>query len=247
MLSAKHKIIRNFDRSTSTYSSAADVQAYVAGQLATRFSYLNPHSVLEIGCGTGLLSQRLINLFSSATLLLTDAAPAMLRQCQENLLSDKRVHFACMDGEHLALANTYDLIVSSMTLHWFMDLQRSCIDITQQLNRGGHFYFSILGENSFKEWRAICQAFKIPCGIPIFPAEHLLQTMLPNLEIEVEMYEQVYPNAYAFLSTLKNLGATASRVGYIPLSSTKLRQVLRHFDDEISISYEIIYAWYKRS
>ena len=207
---------------------------------------MKPKTVLEVGCGTGLLSQQLINLFPSVALLITDAAPAMLRQCQKNLLSEG-VRFACMDGEHLALANPYDLIVSSMTLHWFMDLQRSCIDITQQLNRGGHFYFSILGENSFKEWRAICQTFKIPCGTPIFPAEHLLQTMLPNLEIEVETYEQIYPNAYAFLSSLKNLGATASRVGYIPLPSAKLRQVLRYFDDEITISYEIIYARYKRS
>ena len=131
---------------------------------------------------------------------MTDAAPAMIAQCQKSMLPHRFIDFVCMDGEALAVNNSYDLIVSNMTLHWFSDLQRSCIDITNQLKRGGQFVFSILGENSFKEWRAMCQQLNIPVATPLFPAEHLLATMLPNVTLEVETFQQTYANAYAFLS-----------------------------------------------
>lgn len=246
MLSTKHKIIKNFDKRASSYTAAADIQAYVAQQLAARVTHTQPQTILEVGCGTGLLSQHLIRLFPRASLLLTDAAPAMLAQCQKSVSPHPCIDFACMDGEHLTVTNQYALIISSMTLHWFLDLQRSFIDITQHLQRGGQFIFSMLGENSFKEWRAICQKFNIPAATPLFPADHLLQTMLPHVQIEVATYQQTYTNAYAFLSSLKSIGATVARVGYVPLPSGKLRQVLRQWDTALTISYEVIYGRYIR-
>lgn len=247
MLSTKQTIIKNFNKKASTYTAAAEVQAYVAAQMADRLRGITPQSVLEIGCGTGLLSQYLIELYPEADLLLTDVAPAMLRQCQRSLSAHAAMKLVCMDGEQLALSSRYDLIVSSMTLHWFMDLQRSCIDITNQLERGGQFIFSILGENSFNEWRLMCQQFKLPIATPHFPAEHLLQTMLPNVELTVETYQHTYSSAYEFLRSLKQIGAIAPRMRYVPLPSGQLRQVLRRFNTEMTISYEIIYGKYTRS
>ncbi len=246
MLSTKHKIIQNFDKRAETYRTAAEVQAHVAAQLAQRLESIHPQSVLEIGCGTGLLTQHLIQLFPESSLLITDVAPSMLDQCEQSVSSHSSIDFVLMDGEQLALNKQYELITSSMTLHWFMDLQRSCIDITNQLERGGEFIFSILGENSFKEWRMMCQQFNLPVATPIFPADHLLETMLPNVTLEVETYQQTYSSAYAFLSSLKQIGAIAPRMRYLPLPSGQLRQVLRQFNSEITISYEVIYGKYRR-
>lgn len=246
MLSTKQKIIKNFAKRALSYTAAADIQASVAEQLAAKVRHMQPQTILEVGCGTGLLSQRLIQLFPQASLLLTDAASAMLEQCRNSLSSHPRVDFACMDGEQLAVTKQYALIISSMTLHWFLDLQRSFIDITQHLQRGGEFIFSMLGENSFKEWRTVCQKFNVPVATPLFPAEHLLQTMLPRVQIEVVTYQRTYTNAYAFLRSLKNIGATVARLGYVPLPSGKLRQVLRQCDTELTISYEVLYGRYRR-
>src|SRR5579862_6443089 len=103
MLSTKQNIIKNFNKKASTYGAAAEVQAYVAAQMAQRLKGLRPQSVLEIGCGTGLLSQYLIQLFPHAALLLTDVAPAMLMQCQQSLSVHPAMDLVCMDGEQLAL------------------------------------------------------------------------------------------------------------------------------------------------
>ena len=245
MLSTKQKIIKNFDKGASTYTPTADIQRQIAAQLVTKLNSYSPKTILEIGCGTGILSQHLVTLFPEASLLLTDPAPAMLDQCRKNISTHPAPHFSCMDGESLTLTDTYDLIISSMSLHWFTDLQYSFIDIIERLNQGGEFVFSLLGENSFKEWRAICHAAHIPCGIPIFPAPHLLQTMLPFVEIDVKIYEKTYRNPLDFLSSLKKLGAATARSHYNPLSLTQLRRVFRRFNTEITISYEVIYGVYK--
>lgn len=246
MLSTKKAVVKNFDRRASTYTAHAEMQAYIALQLADQLRDIQPKSVLEIGCGTGLLTQHLIRLFPEADLVITDIAPGMVQQCQQSMQPHPSIKFACMDGEQFELEQQFGLIVSSMTMHWFTDLQRSCIDITNQLQRGGHFIFSILGENSFHEWREICQQFNVAVGTPIFPAEHLLQTMLPNVELTVATYQQTYPSAYAFLNSLKTIGAITPRMRYNPLSSGQLRQMLRQFNSEITISYEVIYGKYTR-
>ncbi|MCD6039633.1 MAG: putative methltransferase, enzyme of biotin synthesis [Gammaproteobacteria bacterium] len=246
MLNTKHKLIRNFNQRADTYTAAAEVQACVAERLATKMSSLQPQTILEIGCGTGLLSQWLVKFFPTASLLLTDLAPAMIAQCQKTLPFHSSITFACMDGEQITVSQPYDLIVSNMTLHWFHDLQKSYIDITHHLQRGGQFIFSLLGENSFKEWHTLCNAFKVPIATPILPADHLLQTMLPSVEIEVETYQHTYASVYAFLSSLKKIGAVTPRVGYIPLSASQLRQIFRKVHGEFKLSYEVIYGRYVR-
>lgn len=246
MFSTKQKVIRKFNEKARTYSQSAIMQNQIAAKLSQHLGMDTYNSILEVGCGTGFLTEHLIKQFPDASLLITDASPAMVAECKQSVSPHQNIQFACMDGESLASNQLYDLIISSMTLHWFMDLQRACIDITNQLKRGGEFIFSILGENSFHEWHTICRIFKLPIATPIFPAEHLLATMLPNVELTVETYQQTYQSTYDFLRSLKNIGAIAPRRGYQSLSSSQLRNVLRYFHSEIVISYEVIYGKYKR-
>lgn len=246
MLNRKQQIIENFNQSARTYHTAATVQAHVAEQLAKQCATLRPPTLLEIGCGTGLLSQHLIRLFPETRLVMTDAAPAMVAQCRAATEPHQSIDFICMDGEQLALKNRYDLILSSMTLHWFSNLEKSILEITQQLQPGGQFIFSLLNANSFKEWHAMCRHFNLPIATPLFPTMQSLKTLLPTLQLKVETYQQTYENAYAFLHSLKKIGATVSRADYVPLSLGELRRLLRHFNTKLTISYEIIYGSYRK-
>ena len=93
---------------------------------------------------------------------------------------------------------------------------------------------------------SLCHEFKVPVATPLFPAVHLLQTMLPQVELTVETYQQTYANAHDFLSSLKKIGAISARRGYKPLPSGRLRQVLRGFNTKLTISFEVIYGKYSR-
>ncbi len=242
----KKHIIDRFGRHAKTYSSVATVQAYAASQLAVSLQTLSPASILEIGCGTGLLSQHLLRQFPNASCLLTDMAWPMLQECHSFLssLSLANVNLACMDGERLSVDSSFDLIVSSMTLHWFSDFYTSCQNIIKQLTSGGRFVFTLLGDSSFSEWHAICKSENVPIATPIFPSVESLLNHFPAMDIRVERHQKTYPSVHAFLHTLRQLGATSTRPGYAPLSVGSLRKLLRQFNQEITISYEVVQGCY---
>ncbi len=243
----KKQIITCFNKGANTYDRAANVQTHIGKCLALRLSGIPASRVLEIGCGTGLFSQHLSELFSNASLLLTDVAPAMVDICKQRFINQSNVRVVCMDGENLMLSNQFDLITSNMTLHWFSHLQRNLKNIINKLISNGHFIFSMLGENSLQEWRHICKKFKIANATPVFPTKDFIKKIIPTAQIHVETYQQKYKSAYAFLNSLKLIGATAAPLNYIPLSAGMLRRVMRHFDTEITISYEVIYGYYKKA
>ena len=246
----KQKIIKSFNSSAYSYNTAADIQPYVAEQLALRLHDLKAQSVLEIGCGTGLLSQYLPRYFSGAAILLTDIAPAMVEHCQQRMSGLANIRFQQLDGEAICLTEKFDLITSCMTFHWFLNLNESLEKIISQLNPGGHLLFSALGENSLFEWREICDLHAI-AATPQFISQHSLQQLFPGLKIQVELVKQFYSNAYDFLTTLKLIGARAPHIDHLPSTSGMLRRLMRLLDEKyphgINMTYEIINGYYEKT
>jgi malonyl-CoA O-methyltransferase len=245
----KDRIRNSFNGGAVTYEAAAAVQRMVADGLMRKLSQqqstLLPNSILEIGCGTGILSELVAAQFPVAQYVLTDIAPEMIAQCQQRFLASPHIQLYCMDGEALTLDHTFDLIVSSMTLHWFADIGASFAKIIRQLDAGGQFIFAMLGESSLWQWREVCQQLQLPIATPLFPSAAVMQECFPTMEVEVVHYQHVYTSAYAFLTSLKELGAVATRADYYPVSAGELRRVLRSYKQDIAINYEIIYGCIK--
>ncbi len=159
------QILTNFNRGAKTYDLAAHIQTAVAEKMAADLSQLSAAAVLEIGCGTGVLSQHLPILFPKAQCRITDISTEMLAQCRQRLSPTERIKIEWLDGENFQFTQSFDLIVSSMTLHWFTQLKASLQNIQAHLKKGGYFIFSLLGSQSFKEWRMACQQLKFTCRI----------------------------------------------------------------------------------
>ena len=239
----KQKIVECFNKGAKTYDLAAPIQTKVAKQLASRIAGWNVQTILEIGCGTGLFSQMLYSTFSKASLLLTDISPNMLEHCRQRFDAVSRVQFACVDGETLLMQNSFDLIVSNMTLHWFEDIQQSLSTIIKKLNPRGYFAFTMLGANSFPEWQMICDELQISMSMPLLPNIDELCDYFPHMQFDTAIEQRIYPSMYDFLKSLKKIGAHATDIPV--LSSGKMRSFLRQYNHEIKISYEIIYGHYQ--
>lgn len=242
----KEHVINRFNVGALSYEKVAQMQAQVAWELTTRLPSIAAETILEIGCGTGLLSQYLPTLFPKATIWLTDISPVMVEECAQRFTQQSRVKTLCTDGEYFNLATQFDLITSSMVLHWFTDISRALLHIRRQLTPGGYFVFSILGENSLQEWRDLCAENAVPVGTPFFPSRQILQDALPGLELSVVTYRETYPSAHAFLNALKKLGATTPHAGYKALAAGKLRSILRCIEGKMTISYEVFYGSYRK-
>lgn len=242
----KEKIIHYFNQGATTYENAAELQINVAQNLASRLKNIPAKQILEIGCGTGLFSQHLLSQFPQASLLLTDIAPSMVQICNARFSNYSQVATACMDSETLSYPKEFDLIASSMTLHWVGNIKACINNLTNHLAPGGVLMFSMLGENSLYEWREMCEQFHVPAATLLFPAHQWLKNAFPMLQIEIEMIKQPYASAHDFLNSLKSLGARAPYSGHVPASAGKLRKLLRHYSNPIEMTYEVIYGYYKK-
>ncbi|MEN6576116.1 MAG: class I SAM-dependent methyltransferase [Phycisphaerales bacterium] len=112
---------RNFDKEAAAWDenpARVRLANNVADAISRHMALSADMEVLDFGCGTGLLTLRLAPLVRSITGV--DSSQGMLdvlaaKVARQNLSNVKTLHLDLDRGD--ALPGSYDLIVSSMTLH----------------------------------------------------------------------------------------------------------------------------------
>ena len=103
------------------------------------------HPLLEVGCGTGILSAGLLAAGAFSRVLLTDSSPAFLNTTESKItgsgLATQSVRYAVLNGDDLARlpAELFSVIVMRSTLHHIADVGRILRDIAGTLRHGGLF------------------------------------------------------------------------------------------------------------
>lgn len=102
-----------------------------------------PHSILEIACGTGRVTKHLRKNFPpAASLIATDINPDMLELAQQQL-NDPFITFQLADAQQLPFADTsFDLVVNQFGLMFLPDKQGGVNEAFRVLKPGGHFVFT---------------------------------------------------------------------------------------------------------
>ncbi len=102
-------------------------------------------TLLELGAGTGLFTQKVLNTEHFAELHITDGAPAMLEIAQQQLVGGRvSLHFDMLDFAAPTWADRYtdqrfDAVISSMAIHHVGDKQQLFAQVFQVLKPGGIF------------------------------------------------------------------------------------------------------------
>ncbi|CAK0764578.1 malonyl-CoA O-methyltransferase [Azospirillaceae bacterium] len=241
----KIRIARAFS-SADAYDQNADTQLLVAERLAERISavYVTPPKrVLEIGCGTGFLSQRLRSLFPESALVLTDMAPAMLERAR--LRVGEGPLYREMDGEapNPEIGAAFDLITSSLVFQWFQDLPSALVRLAGLLAPNGRLMFATLGEKTFGEWREAHLALGVSCGLAVYPAfESFPWPLGAAWRGDEELILRSYSSGRAFVRMLKSLGAGEPAVGHRPATPGEFRRLLASLDGGLSVTYHVIFG-----
>lgn len=248
MTPRKQRILKAFSAAASGYDTAAGFQERIAERLAARLAALPPlptgARVLEVGCGTGLLTRHLrAVLRDEAAILATDLSPAMVARAQAALGTDPHLDFAAMDAEAPTLAEgSVGLIVSSLAAQWFSDLPKALAGLARLLAPGGHLMLTLPGAGSFVEWQDAHHALGLEPGTPAFPDAETLRAILPPGgmgRIDSETVIETHPDGLSFARTLATLGAAVPRPGHRPLSPGQLRRVIAALGRPCPISWTI--------
>lgn len=245
-----------FGAAAATYEAHAAVQALVAERLARRIATLGLPArprVLEIGCGTGLLSRALRARLDAAWWLFTDLSPAMVAACRQGLGTPAEAAFLAMDGERPCLATGagFDLIAASLAFQWFADLGGALARLVRLLAPGGVLAYATLAADSFAEWRQAHADLGLAAGIPDYPGVPDLARLWPaggRGEVSEERLVRPYADGHAFLDALRGIGAHRPRDPRRPLAPGALRRVLRRFAAPagIAVTYHIAYGVFRR-
>lgn len=232
-------IAKSFGQKADQYDRCAPLQKEIAEKLVGLLPDLERPDVLEVGCGTGLLTAPLFQKYKDGKFHITDIAPEMVSACAEKFLEEGRGVFEVMNGANPCLERQYDVIVSSMALQWFTSPLESLKTLQKYLKPGGALYYATIGNESFQEWRSITQEMDVPSGLLRVPE---WAGVFEEEKIEVD-----YGSARGFLKALKAIGAHQPAKDYTPLHPAAMRRVCRRFDEKHQgrVSWHIVYGCIK--
>ena len=154
----KQLIRQRFQRAAQSYDSQALTQQQTAEHLLDLLEEVGGsrfEQVLEIGCGTGLLTRRLLARCSGIReLSLNDLVPDFAARISLPAPGPSLV-FLPGDIETLSLPASCDLIISASALHWIHDLDSLLARLSRHLKPGGMLAFSLYGPDNLQEIRSL--------------------------------------------------------------------------------------------
>ncbi|HEX7876279.1 MAG TPA: methyltransferase domain-containing protein [Sphingobium sp.] len=232
----KQRISDAFGAAADRYDDHAGPQraaAALVADLAQRQKPGGVQRILEIGCGTGLLTRDIQMRWPAAELVVTDLSPRMLAKAQRGGLVAGT--FLAMDGESPDFdGEWFDLILSSLAFQWFENLEQAVARLAGLLRPGGSLIFSTMGQGSFARWRAAHAASGVAAGVPDYPGLDDLRAMLGVYD-DAFAFDEEYPlscdGAPGLIAHLKGIGAVVPNEGRKPLPPKDLRRVMAAFDE----------------
>jgi len=218
----KLEIIRRFSESAQDYDEYARIQKETAERLANA---LNPWqfsipegSILEVGAGTGLLTQHISKMYSKRELLITDASDKMLELNKKKLSEYTHLQYQNLDVETAEWEEEkYSLITSNFMLHWLRHPAETVAKMLPSLKPGGLLLMSFPGDDTFPQWRKNCLDLGLPyTGNPLPDLEEIV-IKLSMGPVKVDYYEDQtnleYPSVYDFYRELKKSASGTSLTG----------------------------------
>lgn len=244
---------RNFSRGAVSYDRAASFQNSVAGAIVASLKSSGYGAgrldILELGCGTGLLTGRILDLLPDSGILACDLSTDMLEVCEAKFMSDiasgrLRLMEHDFDKPIPVDIGLFDLVVSSLALQWASDLKASLRMACAALKPQGALMLSVPLAGSLAELSAAFerQGVRFP-GLPL-PDEAVLREALSGrfeqVSIERRHFEDGRLSLHECLRRHRALG-TVNPGRHVPVGD--LRRLLKAAGgDLIAMDYEVAFV-----
>ncbi len=234
-------VAKHFSRAAQTYERGASLHRHVAARLIETLpepGEVGAGRILEVGCGSGVLTELLRQRYPEASLCALDIAEGMVASVRERWANDPRMDYVVADIRDFSAPHPFELIVSSSALHWATPLDQTMENLKQQLASGGHCCVSLMIDGTLSELHAIRRRVapgKIPSGrLPL--SEEVLAAANSSgftiLSKEEECIQTRYHSADDFLGTIHAQGLTGGAVSRASasLSRAELKRLRREYD-----------------
>ena len=262
----------SFGRAAETYDAAAILQKQVREEMLNRLDLvkLNPQTILDAGCGTGMASHALQKRFAKSQVISLDFALPMLQKTRstnpnnsligqvKNLLGGAKQSLLCADIESLPLANaSVGLVWSNLAIQWCNDLDAALQEFHRVLQPESLLMFSTFGPDTLKELRVATSAHNGTTSVSRFLDMHdigdaMVRAGFSAPVLDVERFTLTYDDVKSVMRDLKSIGAhnaTDGRArgllgrGFLQNLEANYEQF--RVDGKLPATFEVVYghAW----
>ena len=262
----------SFGRAAETYDAAAILQKQVREEMLSRLDLvkLNPQTILDAGCGTGLASHALQKRFAKSQVISLDFALPMLQKTRstnpnngligqvKSLLGGAKQSLLCADIESLPLANaSVGLVWSNLAIQWCNDLDAALQEFHRVLQPESLLMFSTFGPDTLKELRVATGGQNGTTSVSRFLDMHdigdaMVRAGFSAPVLDVERFTLTYDDVKSVMRDLKSIGAhnaTDGRArgllgrGFLQNLEANYEQF--RMDGKLPATFEVVYghAW----
>lgn len=168
----RSQIQANFSKAAKSYDEAAVLQKLTATELDSRLELvaLEVNKVLDLGAGTGFLTEKLQARYPKAEISAVDLSAEMLEVASARLAGktslvgkifgavsgkNSKLKFIQADANKLPFEDaSFDLVTTNFMLQWCDDLDAVLQEIRRVTRPGGLLMLSSLGPDTLKELRS---------------------------------------------------------------------------------------------
>lgn len=218
-LPVNKRVAEAFHSCANNYDKNVQVQKRVVSNLARIVSdhvACHPETMLDVGCGTGALIERLHSLYPDALPCAVDFAENMCSKTSAKLGSAGVVVNGTVENLPFK-SNTIDLLVSSSVLQWISDLPHAFEEMSRVVKKGGSMHLAFFCEGSLSELHhCLNEVFTQPGNTysrlhkfkEVSYVSNLAEKLqFENVVVNVESETDWYDDLFALLRSIKNIGA----------------------------------------
>ena len=244
---------KNFSKASNYYHLNAVTQKKTANKLLniTKNITLNTTAkdILEIGCGTGFLTEGLFNSFQEAQFTITDISEKMLKATEHNTKNSRikfniNADFIKTDITKSNFMGNYDLITSSLVFQWIPNLNELVFNLKSILKPNGFLCFATLSDSTFKNLKDIFIKEKISYPGPLLFSENQIKNTclnyFPNATFQNDTFFEEFTNIKDCLKHINKTGAGNATGSMLPPGI--LKNLFLSYNENITINYDIVYA-----
>jgi malonyl-CoA O-methyltransferase len=246
-------LVNEFNCYAGSYDQFARVQHLAADELAVfikKYGNQLPNSkILELGCGTGLLTEQLVRRFPDSMIIATDISSSMLDVLSQKMDHHTRLQTLLLDANLIGGEFAgQGCIVSGMTLQWLSDPVEAIHQWMNIIHTGGFIFLSWLGDGSFPEWKKMTMDLGISYTGNILPGREIEEQIRKNTRLNVVEYQVQrkileFDSAISFFKSIRNIGASTEI--HQNHDRRNMLQLCRYWDKEspkgVSVEHELHY------
>lgn len=211
-----------FDRAAEEYDEVLLHNRQGAARLVAALPPGVYAEILDVGCGTGFVSEEMIARFGTARVTGVDPSEGMLERFRQKLagLSVEATLIQAGVHEMPVPDAAFDAVVSGMAFHWFPEKPAAVAAMARRLRPGGVLGILAAGTGTDEEFREILEGIEPPvprAWVDVFPlihrsagqlADYMEQAGLEVVDVwEERRVRRVTPEAY-----LARINAVASHL-----------------------------------